>query len=141
MRFKYLLHVLLICFLSACDVEEDKALRVTDGEIAALELFHSEKKFTVDSSVMYPGAPDESTRLRAENIINNLANRLIQGVKNNPSKAYVLNQFELSLKELQGYDSEERDRASLYLEDIMDILSIDSSDGTLNRWRYGFEPA
>jgi len=90
---------------------------------------------------MYPGAPDESTRLRAENIINNLANRLIQGVKNNPSKAYVLNQFELSLKELQGYDSEERDRASLYLEDIMDILSIDSSDGTLNRWRYGFEPA
>ncbi len=28
----------------------------------------------------------------------------------------------------------------MYIETIMDILGIESSDGLLNQWRYGFDP-
>ncbi len=34
----------------------------------------------------------------------------------------------------------EQDRVLLYFEQIMDIAGIQSSDGMLNDWRYGFDP-
>jgi hypothetical protein len=37
-------------------------------------------------------------------------------------------------------DSEERDRFLDYLNELMSIFSIESSDGLLNTWRYGFDP-
>jgi len=36
-------------------------------------------------------------------------------------------------------DSEEKDRALSYMEEIMDIYGIESSDGRLNKLRYGFD--
>jgi hypothetical protein len=40
---------------------------------------------------------------------------------------------------VEGEDSEERDRILSYLEEIMEILGIESSHGLLNEWRYGFD--
>ena len=33
------------------------------------------------------------------------------------------------------------DRGLSYMEEIMDIYKIESSEGRLNEWRYGFEPS
>ena len=38
------------------------------------------------------------------------------------------------------FHEEECDRLLHYMEEIMDITSITSSDGLLNEWRYGFDP-
>jgi hypothetical protein len=37
-------------------------------------------------------------------------------------------------------DTEDRERLCGYLEEIMEIFGIESSDGLLNRWLYGFDP-
>lgn len=140
MRIKKFWWLVLIFLLTSCDTGEKQTLEITDSTVIELRNFLAQKKFIEDFSLMYPGAPDESVRASAELIINNLASRLIMGVTDNPTKAYVLGQFKLSLNQLESYDSEERDRALSYMEGIMDILNIESSDGLLNNWRYGFDP-
>lgn len=140
MRLKQLWFSTLLVLLMSCGSGEKQTLEVTDSTISELGDFLAQKKFIEDSALMYPGAPSEPVRASAELIINDLASRLIVGAPDNPTKAYVLGQFELSLIQLESFDSEERDRALSYLEKIMDILRIESSDGLLNNWRYGFEP-
>jgi hypothetical protein len=53
----------------------------------------------------------------------------------------VLSQFKLTIGQFGSFDSEDIDRAARYMERIMDILGIESTDGLLNEWRYGIEPA
>ncbi|TVP14334.1 DUF4844 domain-containing protein [Shewanella sp. KCT] len=139
MRLKQLWCLALIFLLTSCGTGDKQALEITDSAVIELQDFLAQKKFIEDSSLKYPRAPDESVRASAEKVINDLTSRLIIGIPDNPTKAYVLGQFKLSLSQLESYDSEERDRALSYLESIMDILSIQSSDGLLNDWRYGFE--
>ena len=139
MRLKPLCCLLLIFLLISCGSEEEQALDISDSRVAELKAFLAQKKFTEDFELMYPGAPNELVRSSAETIINDLVSRLIDGVPESLTKAYVLAQFELSLSQLTGFDSEENDRALLYFESMMDILTIENSSGLLNRWRYGFE--
>jgi Domain of unknown function (DUF4844) len=70
-----------------------------------------------------------------------LLDRLLVGLPQNPTKSYVLGEFKLTLTEFELADSEEQDRACMYIENIMDILGIESSDGLLSQWRYGFDPS
>jgi hypothetical protein len=41
------------------------------------------------------------------------------------------------MAEFEPIDTEDREQLLRYLEDIMDIVGIASSDGLLNKWMYG----
>ena len=107
----------------------------------ALRELKSQKKFLANLALFYPGAPDELIRIEAENVINSALAKLIES----PSDSFTENEFWLTLKvaakQLAKMDSEEMDRGLSYMEEIMDIYKIESSEGRLNEWRYGFEPS
>ena len=107
----------------------------------ALRELKSQKKFIANLALFYPGAPDESIRIEAENVINSALVKLIES----PPDSLTENEFWLTLKvaakQLAKMDSEEMDRGLSYMEEIMDIYKIESSEGRLNEWRYGFEPS
>jgi hypothetical protein len=52
----------------------------------------------------------------------------------------VLSEAQTMLSTASGEDSEEQDQTAHYVEQILEILGIESSDGLLNSWRYGFDP-
>lgn len=79
----------------------------------------------------------ESNRLQAESQLNGLVDRLRDNLPSKPSKKYVLAEFSATMAEFEGIDTEDREQLLRYLEEIMDIVAIDSSDGLLNRWLYG----
>jgi hypothetical protein len=116
------------------------SLAITGSTLVELRAFRAEPKFQEDAAVVYPGAPDEIIRVRCESTLNGLVDRLIAGLPQNPTKAYVLGEFRATLEHFAAEDSEERDRVALYLERVMDIVGIQTSDGLLNQWRYGFDP-
>ena len=91
--------------------------------------------------MLYPGAPTEEVRAECEGRLNDLVDRLLRMLEADPRKAVALEEFRKVLPYFEMHDSEERDRVCSYLEQIMDILGIDSSDGLVNIWRYGFDPA
>ncbi len=61
----------------------------------------------------------------------NLTNQIIEGIADNPSKLWVMQQFKPYVAEFFMADTEARDHYGDHVELIMDILNIQSSDGLL----------
>jgi hypothetical protein len=106
--------------------------------VEALSKFLARKKFVPEG--LYPGATNEQDRVRYELLVNDLALRLLNLPPPKQAKPQVLSEFKATMSAFEIVDSEERDRFLDYLEELMVIFSIESSDGFLNNWRYGFDP-
>jgi hypothetical protein len=115
----------------------NQLLHITAAVMMSLHTMRAEPKF-VAAADYQPSS--EEVRLESEQKINALLDRLIKGVEQHPQKSYVLSEFAVTLKQFDHADSEEQDRVGEYLEQIMDIFQIESSDGLINIWRYGFDP-
>jgi hypothetical protein len=116
----------------------DSVIKFGESERAALVSLRAAKKFTAD--FFYPGAPTEALRVEAESHVNTLIDRLLSSLTPNTRKSFVLGEFKVAMAGFTQSDSEERERFCSYLEQIMDITAIESSDGLLNSWVYGFDP-
>lgn len=108
-----------------------------DAFKSKLNSLKEEKKFLRDSVTFYPGAGSESEREKLEILINSLIERLIQKLEYVDKKG-ILNEFKISLDTANDFDTENREQICAYLQKIMDIFGIESSDGLLNKWMYGF---
>jgi len=113
----------------------DDKMQIND-KLKALRL---EKKFEEDSYSFYPGATSEQERLELQESINLLIDRLID-FPTIPIKTNVIEEFAKTIESLNDCDSEDKERTCFYMEKIMDIFGIESSDGFLNTWLYGFDP-
>lgn len=107
----------------------DHPLRITESVLAELQMLRAKPKFTA-----LPGIDTSAERDRLEAALNNLLDRLIEGVPTHARKSWVLQQFRPALERVMREDSEARERFGLYLEEIMDTLQIQSSDGLLGEY-------
>ncbi len=115
----------------------DKELDLTAEINIELSNLLDEPKFKENMKYFYPGAINEASRVIMEEQLNILLNNLIIGLQKNPRKSFVLNNFKATLRQVSEYDSEDRDMFLIYLEQIMGILNIKSSNELFNVWRYG----
>jgi Domain of unknown function (DUF4844) len=115
----------------------DQKLEVSARTLADLSKLRSRAKYVDAPGTIYNGMRPESSRRLAEEQINRLIDRLREGLPSTPSKKFVLAEFATTLAEFGWPDTEDREQLLRYLEEIMDILGIASSDGLLNRWMYG----
>lgn len=127
--------------MQGCNEGDGKLLQNGVAVKEALLSFKSQRKFVEDLSELYPGAPDEQTRVQAENIINAAVDNLMVSEENNLSEKEFWDILEIAALQLKTMDSEEMDQGLFYMEKLMDIYGIESSDGRLNEWRYGFDPS
>ena len=117
---------------------QEQALMITPDVLQRLAALRSEAKFHAEG--LYPGAATEESRYSAESAVNIMLDRLQAGLPRSPEKSYVLSEFVEMLKAFENQDTEEREQACSYCERVMDSLGIESSDGVLNTWLYGFDP-
>lgn len=115
----------------------EKVMSAPDRQ-QALARFIAQRKFVQEAG--YPGATNEPDRLRYEAMVNDLARSLAGLAPTDQTKSVVLEVFKPTMEAFESADSEERDRFLSYLKELMGIFGIDSSDGLLNKWRYGFDP-
>ena len=115
----------------------DQSLALTPAAFAKLDRLRSEPKYVEVLAVGYSGLRPEPERRMAEAQLNDLIDQVRHGLAATPTKAFVLREFAMTLARFEPTDSEDRDRLCRYLEQIMDIVGIQSSDGMLGRWRYG----
>jgi hypothetical protein len=115
-------------------------LSITNKTVQELRDLREAHKFHENPAIFYPGAPNEIVRTRCQLVLNALIDRLIADLPAHPQKQFVLQQFRISLASFNAEESEQKDRLLVYLEQIMDIIGIESSDRLLNEWRYGFDP-
>lgn len=90
----------------------------------------------------YPGIGDEELRKPLNELLNILAETFQKIAHNQPNEK----QFQIAIKQLLDnmnniyLDSEDQDQFCRSIEALMDIVGLESSDGLLNTWRYGFDP-
>ncbi len=125
--------------ICGCGASDEAPLGSPDN--ARLQNLRSESKFAEFSPTLYPGAPTEVVRVRCERALNRYLEDLLDLTSRPWSKQLVMNRTRTLLVEFQSEDSEERDRLLDYLEETLEAVGIESSDGLLNEWRYGFDPS
>ena len=105
--------------------------------------FISKEKFNKDEVLLYPCLKDNSLKYSLTNEINRIAEtfKLIQTSKKNAEKFYQI-AIEIGIKSISNYglDTEDRTRVANYIEELMDIVELESSNGILNNYVYGFDP-
>jgi Domain of unknown function (DUF4844) len=132
--------VFTILTLIGCGDGGVKNLPKGNEILSALETLKDTPKFSEDLSQFYPGAPNEEIRVKAEQILNTAISDLMAISNKDASEKEFWSILESAARKLALMDSEEMDRGLAYMESIMDIYNIESSEGRLNRWRYGFDP-
>jgi hypothetical protein len=133
--------LLLLFFFCQVAMSQDAQVPITmpiQTKTEALKAFVTKKKFLPENH--YPGAPNELVRSRFEGLINSLANNLVPFADKPDPKAKLMEAFEEAYPAFEHADTEERERAVGYLEELMGILGVESSDGLLNKLLYGFNP-
>ena len=109
----------------------DQQLTLTDATMAKLNDLRARAKYVNFA----PSMPAE--RLLAETQINSLIDLLRSQVHATPSKRFVLSEFSKTMAQFPGFDTEDREQFLDYLQEIMTVVGIESSDGLLNGWMYG----
>jgi hypothetical protein len=79
-----------------------------------------------------PGVDPTVERERLSRVLNDLVDTLIRGIEANPSKRWVMAQFQRYLALAEQEDTEGREHFGMEVEEIMDVLGIESSDGLLS---------
>ena len=110
---------------------QDEPLRVSADVISSLQAYRETNK-----AQLLPGINAEAERTQLNQLLNDLTDRLLTFLAQNPSKLWVMSEFQKSLIALQDSDTEVRDHFGMELEVIMEILGIESSDGLLG-WYLG----
>lgn len=136
---KMVLVFLLSVFSFSTSAEQTTMIKANDAVIERLSALLKEKKFVPDPILFYPGAPTEDQRLICEQGMNIAIQTLIESGHEGLSEEQFWGLMKKAVQVYQQLDTEELERALIYVEEIMDIYDIESSDGRLMRWRYGFD--
>lgn len=113
---------------------QEKELRQIDEELSK---YIARDKFTGTDS--YPGLGDEELREPLNKSLNALAKEFQQVAHHAPSAGKYQKAIKQALSDLGDIylDSEDQDQFCTSIEELMDIVGLESSGGILNGWRYG----
>ena len=138
-------HIKIFLFfltLSACgqNATEMKTPKNTEDKFAE---FIAKKKFIEENN--YPGIADEKMRPIFTEKINQVANDFkIVSESEKPTDLKYQEKIKIGLLRFSDVymdlDTEDRERVCSYFEELMNIVKLESSEGQLNKFMYGFDP-
>lgn len=139
---KYLQIILLILVLPSCGQGQ---MQTPTNAMDKFEEFKQKEKFVEDSQLFYPGIADPAMRPLLTDKINKAADDFREVAKSeNPTAQKYQQKIRIGLRRFSeiylSLDTEDRERVCSYVEELMDIVGLQSSDGQLNGFMYGFDP-
>jgi hypothetical protein len=133
---------IIFLIISACG---NNLIKETSNKMDKFEAFKQKEKFIVDTTIYYPGIADSTLRPILTEKINLAADdfRKISESGSATDKKYqdIIKVGLERIKEIYvELDTEDRGRVCYYFQELMDIVGLESSNGLLNNFMYGFEP-
>ncbi len=119
-------------------------IKTPENAMTKFEEFKSKEKFLQDDKLFYPGIGDPKLKPVLTEKINLVADdfKKLADKGNSTDKDYQ-NAIKIGLDRFSDFylqiDTEDRERICSYLEELMDIVGLESSDGHLNNFMYGFQ--
>jgi hypothetical protein len=127
--------------LTACGQGQ---IKTSENAMTKFEDFKNKEKFVQDDKLFYPGIGD----LTLKPILTKKINIAGEDFKTIANKGTVSDkEYQAAIKDGLGrfaelylqLDTEDRERICSYFEELMDIVGLESSDGHLNNFMYGFD--
>jgi len=133
---------LLFLALSACG-QNATEMKTPKNTIEKFATFIAKNKFVEEN--YYPRIADEKMRPIFREKINQVANDFkIVSESEKPTDLKYQEKIKIGLLRFadvyMDLDTEDRERVCTYFEELMDIIELESSDGQLNKFMYGFDP-
>lgn len=134
--------IMCLFFLPSCG---QKQMKTPDDADVKFEEFIKKEKFLQDDKLFYPGIGNLGLKPVLTENINLLAGdfKKLADKGISTDKEYqnaIKNGFDRFSDIYQDIDTEDRERICSYVEELMDIVGLDSSDGHLNNFMYDFDP-
>jgi hypothetical protein len=98
-------------------------MNISPESLIAIRKLRIEKKFV--TLKFYPGAPDEDTRVRCEDSVNQFLDTVVALLERGASKEQILTRAKETLDLFSREDTEERERADDYVGVVMRSIGID----------------
>lgn len=142
---KYIQIFILFLTFSSCG-QKATEMKTPKNAIEQFAEFIAKKKFAEQPYPnYYPGIADEKIRPIFTEKINRIASDFKNvAVSKNPTNKDYQEQIEIGLSRFrenyQELDTEDREMICVYIEQLMDIVGLESSNGQLNKFMYGFDP-
>ena len=133
---------LTILFLASCG---EGQIKTPSNAMDKFDIFKNKDKFLQDTIMYYPGIADQTLKPKLTEKINLAADdfRKIAESGKTTDKNYQ-DKIKIGLERFNDVylilDTEDRERVCHYFEELMDIVGLQSSDGLLNNFMYGFDP-
>ncbi|MCI2230513.1 DUF4844 domain-containing protein [Polaribacter sp. MSW13] len=139
---KYIKILVLFLTLSACG-QNATEMKTPENANEKFAEFIAKKKFVEEN--FYPGIADEKMRPVFTEKINQIASdfKTVAESEKPTDRKYQekigigFSRFANIYLEL---DTEDRERVCTYIQELMDIVELESSNGLLNKFMYGFDP-
>jgi tRNA-dihydrouridine synthase len=141
-KIQKIFSVFTILLFTACGQGQ---IKTPNDAMDKFEIFKNKEKFVKDEKLHYPGIGNEKLKPILTEKINLVAEYFekVTQLNNATDKDYQ----DAIKKGLQSFseiyldiDTENRERICSYFEELMDIVGLESSDGQLNNFMYGFDP-
>ena len=136
----------IILLLSSCGQKETK-MNTPENASEKFETFLNKEKF-IDEPYpnFYPGLNDEVFKSVLTEKINQIASDFKNvALSENPTSEKYQESIKNGLSSFSSIyldlDTEDRERVCSYIEELMDIVELESSNGQLNQFLYGFDPS
>lgn len=119
-------------------------IKTPKNAMTKFDEFKSKEKFLQDDKLFYPGIGDPNLKPVLTEKINLAADdfKKLADKENVTDKEYQ-NAIKIGLDRFADLylqlDTEDRERVCSYFEELMDIVGLESSDGHLNNFMYGFQ--
>lgn len=110
----------------------------TMEKIQHLEALKAAPKFVHED--FDPGLADKQNEKVLSQLLDESIDRFTEGVNSNINDEQYRDLMKNDLDRFNGYnlDTEDREYICGFYEKIMDAIELESSDGVLNNWLYGF---
>ena len=106
--------------------------------------FIKKEKFTEDMAIFYPGISDPTLKPVLTEKVNQAAEDFRKvSVRQNPNKQQYLEAMKEGLSRFSPtlpFDTEDRERVCGYFEELLQMVGLESSEGQLNMFLFGFDP-
>jgi Domain of unknown function (DUF4844) len=134
---KHIVFLLPLLLLLGCN----KVHNNKKPDMKLYDAFIAKEKFTQDAALHYPGLEDTALKpVYTEKINRAAADFKEVALSGNPTDENYQDAIRKGLGRFTGTlpDTEDRERICTYFEELMDIAGVQSSDGLLNDFMYGF---
>lgn len=134
-----LLYVSLLVVIIAINTV---AAPISKQMVKQFEAFKTKDKFAEDMSIPYPGLSAPTSKGTLVKVVNNTADDFrALAEKDETTDQQYRYAIKSNLKKLQPIylelDTEDREMVCHYMEELMDIVGLESSEGILNTFLYG----